>query len=338
MADSRSITTEAIHIPWVDSPFFEQLMLDAELDDRDRKIVQHFAEHGYAVVDPEIPRAILDGAVKDLSGRFVAGSGNYYSDDRRIQDAWNVSDNVKKIATAPRILRVLEILYRRRPIPFQTLNFRIGSEQRTHSDVAFFDSIPHRFMCGVWVSLEPIDETNGPLRYFPQSHKLPLYNLYDLGIVASSQTHALENLSRYEDFVETLIGNSPFNEQRLRVEKGEALIWAANLYHGGSPIQDPSRTRYSQVTHYYFSGCLYYTPLMSDPGIGRLEPRQIFNVEYGREVPQYYHGRLVENPGEWPPRLSSEALTCAPMDYPTRVPTSAASIVKKSLDFLKKKS
>lgn len=334
--DPFSSTPESVGLPWTESPFFPKLLASAELESRDARLARDFAEHGFVVFDPEIPSKVIDGAVRDVKDRYQPGNGTYYADERRIQDAWNFSDNVKAIATAPRIMELLRVLYRRPPIPFQTINFRIGSEQRTHSDVAFFDSIPHRFMCGVWVALEDIDETNGPLRYYPQSHKLPLYNLFDLGIVASSQSHALENLSKYEDFVEALIGNSPFEEKRLRVQKGEALIWAANLYHGGSPILDSSRTRFSQVTHYYFGGCLYYTPLMSDPGIGRLSPREVFNVEYGRSVPQYYHGRLVENPGEWPPRLSAEKLIEDPMSYPTRVPRTAGGVVKASLEVLKK--
>jgi hypothetical protein len=328
---------DSIGLPWTDSPFFERLVTSVDLDSRLLKLVRDFAQNGYVVIDPEIPPKVLDGAVRDLRDRFQPGSSSYYSDDRRVQDAWNFSDNVRAVATAPRVIELLKLLYRRPPIPFQTLNFRIGSEQRTHSDVAFFDSIPHRFMCGVWVALEDIDESNGPLRYYPESHKLPLYNLFDLGIVASSQTHALENLSRYEDFVEALIGNSPFQEQRLSVQKGEALIWAANLYHGGSPILDAKRTRFSQVTHYYFGGCLYYTPLMSDPGLGKLSPRDILNVEYGRPVPQYYHGRVVENPGEWPPRLGESAPILDPMEFPTRVPRSAANAVKRTLDILKRR-
>jgi hypothetical protein len=45
--------------------------------------------------------------------------------------------------------------------------------------------------------------------------------------------------------------------------KGQALIWAANLLHGGSVQHDPARTRWSQVTHYYFRDCIYYTPAFS---------------------------------------------------------------------------
>jgi hypothetical protein len=62
------------------------------------------------------------------------------------------------------------------------------------------------------------------------------------------------------------------------------------------------------VTHYYFEGCLYYTPLLSDPAIGKMFTRRSVDVGTGAVIPQYYNGRLVENPGEWPPRLEGQNL------------------------------
>ncbi len=40
-----------------------------------------------------------------------------------------------------------------------------------------FNSIPQRFMCGVWVAMEDIAPDNGPLHYYPGSHKLPFYDM-----------------------------------------------------------------------------------------------------------------------------------------------------------------
>jgi hypothetical protein len=35
------------------------------------------------------------------------------------------------------------------------------------------------------------------------------------------------------------------------------------------PVADPHRTRWSQVTHYYFENSTYITPMLSDVLIGR---------------------------------------------------------------------
>ena len=75
----------------------------------------------------------------------------------RVFNGWKISRAVRAIALAPRILRVLRQLYGRKPLPFQTLNFPIGTEQKVHSDVIHFASDPPTYMCGVWVALEDID-------------------------------------------------------------------------------------------------------------------------------------------------------------------------------------
>jgi hypothetical protein len=41
-------------------------------------------------------------------------------------------------------------------------------------------------------------------------------------------------------------------------------VWAENLLHGGAEQRDRERTRHSQVTHVFFEGCKYYTPMLSE--------------------------------------------------------------------------
>ena len=83
-------------------------------------------------------------------------------------DAWTVSEAVRELATSPAILGLLEVLYGRRPIPFQTLNFLRGSQQPTHSDAYHFHSYPKHFMCGVWVAFEDTDDDNGAAALLPR--------------------------------------------------------------------------------------------------------------------------------------------------------------------------
>jgi hypothetical protein len=292
--------------PWVDSPFLPELLEQAALRPEDAAIVRDFARDGYVIFDPQISSKTIEKALEWTIPRYGTETEGYSSDATRMTNAWNECRAIRDIARAPRVMEVLQLLYQRTPIPFQTLNFRVGSQQRTHSDTIHFDSIPHGFMCGVWVALEDIDERSGPLHYYPTSQRLPIFDLHDIGIAGSLQSQPLENYTRYEDFVEQLMRVEQLDRSELRVERGQALIWSANLFHGGSPILDTHRTRHSQVTHYYFEGCLYYTPLMSDAGIGSLAVRNIIDVTTGRPAPQFYNGIRVLNPGEWPPRIDCE--------------------------------
>jgi ectoine hydroxylase-related dioxygenase (phytanoyl-CoA dioxygenase family) len=313
-SDLQKFTTEpqATNVPWIDSPFFPRLLGRAGLDPEMAGIVERFARDGYVIIDPEIPADVIETVVEQISDKFQQTYHPYYADTRRLQDGWAVFPAIKEIATAARVLEILSALYGRDPIPFQTLNFRVGSEQKTHSDTIHFHCVPNLFMAGVWVALEDIDLRNGPLHYYPQSHKLPVYSMSDLGVMASSPDNLYEHYWMYENFAEALMRSTELERAEMQVERGQALIWSANLFHGGSPILDPGRTRLSQVTHYFFSDCLYYTPLLSDMALGKTSLRKIVDLRSGEIVKHSYNGKMIESLDEWPPRLAGCELALTP--------------------------
>lgn len=92
--------------------------------------------------------------------------------------------------------------------------------------------------------------------------------------------------------------------QKFEAKKGQALIWSANLLHGGCPHIDKNHTRWSQVTHYYFEDCIYYTPAFSNEYLGDLFLREPFDIAEGRLRRSVYHGRLVKNRKNTPNLLS----------------------------------
>jgi hypothetical protein len=65
------------------------------------------------------------------------------------------------------------------------------------------------------------------------------------------------------------------------------------LWHGGDKHSDRNRTRHSQVTHYFFDGCSYYTPLHSNPFYGAIQFRDIVNIVTDTKVPNVVGGLKV---------------------------------------------
>ena len=186
------------------------------------------------------------------------------------------------------MIETLRLLYGREPIPFQTLNFDRGTEQAAHNDTIHFHCVPRFFMCGVWTALEDVDERNGPLFMHPGNHRLLDYAMTDLGLDASGAEYG-----EYERRIARILETLGLPREEIHLRKGQAVIWAANAYHGGSPILDCSRTRHSQATHYYFDYCLYYFPMGSEPFAGKVTMREVIDIQSGRFVEPRYCGRAL---------------------------------------------
>jgi len=285
-----------LNVPWIESPFFETLLARSGLDEATRRMVSSFAADGILVFDPEIPH------FEAVAATIVGECSKRPDYPQRVHDAWEEIPAVRELALAPRVLDLLRTLYRREPIPMQTLNFGRGTEQHAHSDAMHFSSVPRGFMCGIWIALEDIDEDNGPLEYYPGSHRLPMLDHSSLGITASDQK-GYEHYGAYEELIQTLIRELGLERRVLKVRKGQAVAWAANLLHGGSPIRDHARTRHSQVNHYFFENCLYYQPQRSDPFLGRVLWLDKRDVRNGRLIPQTYNGKPVRVPRRLGDRL-----------------------------------
>jgi hypothetical protein len=227
-----------------------------------------FHETGYLIFDPGIPAATIDAAAREmLESEPIKGKDWHHG--ARLMDGWRDGPAIRAIALWPRVLRLLRQMYDREPLPFQTLNFPVGTQQRAHSDAIHFNSDPPGYMCGVWVALEDIDPGNGGLVYYPGSHKLPVVTMEDFAPGPGPKHYKL-----YEDHIAKMVEERKLPRAQATMKKGQALLWASNLLHGGGTHADKSRTRYSQVTHYFFEGCQYFTPLESYGGYRHLRKRK----------------------------------------------------------------
>lgn len=298
------------NLPISESPFLEPFLRESGLPHAVCERLREFAARGYLVLDLNLPEfdALAARIIADLAPRYPATL-------RRQEEAWYHSDAVRSLATCTPVLELLRSLYQREPIPFQTLNFDRGSEQPAHSDTVHFHCAPRHFMCGVWVALEDIDADNGPLVVYPGSHRLPDLDLFDLGLDPTPSAYG-----GYERRIRQLLPSAGFEPHEVHVRKGQAIVWAANLFHGGTAIRDASRTRHSQVTHYYFGDGLYYFPMGSVPAAGQICPREVIDIRSGAMVQHRFAGRdvrLTDFPRVWEyPRPLPTFVTAMPPRTP----------------------
>lgn len=289
-------------VPAFESPFMDLDGFAPRMKPEHVPVARELRENGYAVIDfPdkdfESRAAAIRSALNDSFDwerwRRIGFASN---EGLRIQDAWKHNLDVKAIATNENLLDLLSDVFGRQAQPFQTLNFPVGTQQHYHSDASHFSSVPEKFMCGVWVALEDIEADAGPLLYFPGTHKWPVFNNEHLGVTAlnfsNGKAHSRDNA--YDVLWRSLVKANKIEEKTFLARKGQALIWVSNILHGGSRQTNPDRTRWSQVTHYYFEGCAYYTPFFSDPFHGNILFREPTDILTGKPMCNRVGGKIVD--------------------------------------------
>ena len=288
-------------VPLVHSPFFSEIVETSNWDAETRRVAEALHRDGFATLDFDEPE--LDALAADIDEKLFSGlpwgdwrSGAVDGLDR-VPDAWRTNASVRRIASNTKVIALLGRIYGREAFPFQTLNFAIGSQQDTHIDLVHFASTPENFMCGVWLALEDVQPGAGPLRYLPGSHRWPVYYNEHVGRAAPPADqlgHDADRLARVWAKLQETYGVEPVE---FYPKKGQALIWAAGLHHGGAPHMNRAATRKSQVTHYFFRDCAYWTPIGSDPFEGRIAFRRLLpDVRTGAPVENRVNGRPTPAP------------------------------------------
>jgi ectoine hydroxylase-related dioxygenase (phytanoyl-CoA dioxygenase family) len=269
--------------PWIESPFFYQILKKKNISNFLKKLAINFHEEGYVIVNLKLPDKFINKILSDVDSKLNKGqvkknpSIYHYNESPRIVEAWKFSSEIANLAYNKKLINLLKFFYEKKPLPISTINFIKGTEQPMHSDYMHFASTPEKFLAGAWIALEKTNRFNGPLSVVPKSHKLPITDFNMLNCKKPESISSLEkNYRIYENFVKKIIIANKLKVKQIHIPKGFAIIWAANLLHGGTKMLNRKLTRKSQVIHYHFSGCKrYYNPGFSVPDDGNYALRKL---------------------------------------------------------------
>ncbi len=269
---------DALDIPWTESPFFYELLSNSKLTGEQQQQAIQFHEKGYIILDLELSDDFLNHVVTEMYESIerdnVTKQAEFYtySNSPRIFEEWRNSDAIRELCLNTKLINTLEFLYNKEAFPFSTINFIKGSNQPLHSDTIHFHTIPQLWMSGVWVALEDTTLENGTLNIVPGSHRWPVFDYDSLKLPHPDSIHdgEKENYRIYEEFIRKLIEAKNAQIVPVPLRRGQALIWAANLLHGGMQIVDKNSTRLTQAIHYFYKDCTkYYHPMFSKPYEGK---------------------------------------------------------------------
>lgn len=251
--------------PWLDRPdAHQELMNDPRLRGFTADVqeaILHWPEKGYAIlrgcftadevaaINAEVDRLIRDKVV------------DFNFTGRKIMFAFQHSALLKKVVEDRRLGDVLDLLLGKRMLPFQSINFLTGSEQAAHSDSIHMTTYPLGYLAAAWIALEDMTPDNGPLVYYPGSHKLPylLNDGYDHG--GGTFTIGEDAYGRYEAAVAKSIADGRFTPHEFLARPGDVLLWHANLLHGGKKMAAPNASRKSMAIHFFADDVVCYHEL-----------------------------------------------------------------------------
>jgi hypothetical protein len=205
-------------------------------------------------INMEIQRLVQSGKVKPLK-------------NGKIMFAYKYSLVLKSLGNNAELKQLLSALLGDEALLFQSINFSGGSEQHTHSDSIHMTTFPSGGLLGVWFALEDITLENGPLHYYPGSHKLPYYLNEDYENEGSRWMLGKKSYSAYEEMIEEKIRIHEMKKEIFLAKKGDIFIWHANLFHGGEPHLNKSQTRKSMVLHYFRKGDVCYHEITQRPAL-----------------------------------------------------------------------
>ena len=269
--------------PWIESPFFLDILKKKKISKSLHKLAINFHKNGYVVINLNLNNKFIEKILNKIDLKLNKGAVKknpsiyHYNESPRIVEGWKFSKEISKLAHNTKIKKLLNFFYKKEPIPISTINFIRGTEQPLHSDYMHFASTPERYLAGAWVAFEKTSKLNGPLSVVPGSHLLPVTDFNVLNCQIPNSIGTLEkNYRIYESFIKKIIKIKKLKPKEIKIPKGYAIIWAANLLHGGTKMLNKDLTRKSQVIHYHFKGCnRYYNPGFSIPLEGKYAIRKL---------------------------------------------------------------
>ncbi len=261
--------------------------------------LRFWVSNGYVVLEQAVDGAVCDQLRADLETAFRQGderllfhspagadyrplSAGLDTERARVVDVYVYYESALRALFSPAIVEFLSAVFDDRVLLFQSLTFERGSQQPLHQDTAFVVVDAPLELAASWIALEDIEPGSGELTYLEGSHRLPEYLFSGAFKNWNPKRDGEDQHAEWERLLHQNAERLGLKRRTFLPRKGDVLIWAADLAHGGSAVTDPALTRRSLVGH--------YCPARVEPVYFKLEPvrRAMALLGSGAYASQYY--------------------------------------------------
>jgi ectoine hydroxylase len=268
----KDIKTPGKEIPWLDQPdAIGKLKNNPQLSSFPEQWQEElllWPERGYMILRKFASETTCDKINAELVKEIQSGNLEMDYTNTRIMNAWKNSAAINDLIHEKPLNDFLSFTLGREVLPFQTISFFKGSNQETHSDSIHMTTEPLGFLVATWMALENISSDSGPLHYYPGSQKLPYVMGENFEHSSSSFAVGDDLYGNYEKKIAEIIAEKKLSKEIFHAEKGDLLVWHANLLHGGEHVTNEKTSRKSLVTHYFCKGdVICYHEITQRPAI-----------------------------------------------------------------------
>ncbi len=219
--------------------------------------VKRWKEQGYVHLKNFFSKDEINLMEYKTENLWNSNKGEWRFGDRRVLSAfedvetWNFFHQKE-------FYSVVSMLLGQEAILVNNISFLRGDAQPVHSDSFYMSTYPIGKLIGSWTALEDIHEDAGPLCYIPGSHKLPYVTNNTINNCGNFWKTGANGDEDYILKVKEIITENKLTPKYHLAQKGDLLLWHANLLHGGSKINDSNKTRKSMVGHFAGKNSICY--------------------------------------------------------------------------------
>jgi phytanoyl-CoA hydroxylase len=229
-------------------------------------LLRSWITNGYVIIENAVPHDVVDRVIEDTESAWRGAHPSIYVEHfvkgqirfspacpelrnalGKLLDIYSVSQAAREAIFAKPIRNFLRLIFERPTLAFQSLSFMAGGGQPIHQDSAYVVVSSTMELAASWIALEDIQPNSGELEYYERSHLMKefLFQGKYKNMPPGDPDHLKFLKSLHEQAA--CMG---LERKKFRPKKGDALIWSADLAHGGSQERDPGSTRLSLVAHY----------------------------------------------------------------------------------------
>jgi Phytanoyl-CoA dioxygenase (PhyH) len=262
---------------WPDLPNGEDLiegkLETGRITERQAELLRFWRANGYVILRGAASDELTARAAADLDRAYAGGFPDMLFEchpvsPERIKwhpatleqpakalDIHHFSSATRELVFCPAVTEFLDLIFESHALASQTLGFLRGSAQEGHQDSAYVPYTIGRAFAASWIALEDVTLGAGELFYYPGSHRFAdflyagTYKSVHEAMRVTGETGLGAEVARHVASLEERAVAHGLARLPFAARRGDALIWHADLVHGGNPVSRDI-TRKSVVTHY----------------------------------------------------------------------------------------